>query len=92
LNPDYPDRESAVKKITLVSVFGIHQGMYMTRAQKRRKNSKTPSSFSKTGLKKAKFRTLFALPILTFCPSNPSGASARAVLTSQKGQKRGAPL
>jgi hypothetical protein len=64
----------------------------MTTAPKRRKKRKTPSSFGKTGLKKAKFRTVFALPILTFRPSNPSGASARAVLTSQKGQKGGAPF
>ena len=75
-----------------VSVFGTHQGMYMVRAPKRRKKSKTLSSSIKTGLKSAKFGTLFALPILTFCPSNPSGASARAVLTLQKGQKRGAPF
>ena len=80
------------EKSNAVSVFGTHQGMYMTRAPKRRKKSKTLSSFSKTGLKSVKFGTLFALPILTFHPSNPSGASARAVLTLQKGQKGGAPL
>jgi len=80
------------EKSNAVSVFGTHQGMYMARAQKRRKKSKTLSSSIKTGLKSVKFGTLFALPILTFHPSNPSGASARAVLTLQKGQKGGAPL
>jgi len=80
------------EKSNAVSVFETPQGMYMMIALKRRKKSKTPSSFSKTGLKSSKFGTLLALPILTFCPSNPSGASAKAVLTSQKGQKRGAPL
>jgi len=90
--PDYYDRKLAVKKITFVSHFGIHQGMYMARAPKRRKNSKTLSSSIKTVLKSSKFGTLLALPILTFRPSNPSGASARAVLTLQKGQKRGAPF
>jgi hypothetical protein len=60
--------------------------------KKGEKGSKTLSSFSKTVLKRSKNRTVFALPILTFRPSNPSGASAKAVLTSQKGQKGGAPL
>jgi hypothetical protein len=80
------------EKSNAVSVFGTHQGMYMARAPKRRKKSKTLSSSIKTVLKSAKFGTLFALPILTFCPSNPSGASAKAVLTLQKGQKGGAPF
>ena len=80
------------EKSNAVSVFRTHQGMYMTTAPKRRKKSKTLSSSIKTGLKSVKFGTLLALPILTFHPSNPSGASARAVLTLQKGQKGGAPF
>jgi hypothetical protein len=74
-------------------VFSGHNKVCIWPERKKgEKGSKTLSSSIKTVLKSVKFGTLFALPILTFCPSNPSGASAKAVLTSQKGQKRGAPL
>jgi hypothetical protein len=74
-------------------VFSEHHDVWQYRQrQKGEKGSKTLSSSIKTVLKSVKFGTLFALPILTFCPFTPSGASAKAVLTLQKGQKRGAPF
>jgi hypothetical protein len=74
-------------------VFLEHNKVYICHERKKgEKGSKTLSSSIKTVLKSVKLGTLFALPILTFGPSNPSGASAKAVLTSQKGQKRGAPF
>jgi hypothetical protein len=81
-----------VKDFTNVSVSVKARLTSSATPQKPTQKAQNTIKFRSKTVKNDQKGPSFVLPILTFCPSTPSGASAKAVFAFSDPQKGGAPL